>query len=209
MAQARSIPDLLRWTQQYALSGDSPVRQRRVAVAAHAAVFFLRNLGELDLAVMAAERMASAARQSEDQATIGFAAFAQSHALAPAGAIHRAAAVAIEAADSTMGTLPEASAARGSCLLAAASASAAMGDFDRARALILTADELAEVLTVPTIVAGHTSFSRWNVTMYRVAVEVDAGNPCGWDDLLFSINEIWLVGPGGNPKNALALSPNM
>jgi transcriptional regulator with XRE-family HTH domain len=177
VAQARLIPGLLRWTQQHALAGDSPERQRRLATVAHTATFFLRNLGELDLAVMAAERMVTAARQSEDPATIGFAAFTQAHALAPAGAVLRAAAVAREAAESSWGPDPEELAARGSCLLVAASTSAALGDFDSARAQISAADGLAAALDVPTIVASHTSFSEWNARMYRVAVEVEAGNP--------------------------------
>jgi transcriptional regulator with XRE-family HTH domain len=84
--QARVVPDLLRWTQQSALTLDTPAAHERVAIAAYAAVFLMRNLGESDLAWMAAERMRAAAEQTGDPATLGFAAYAQAHALVAAGA---------------------------------------------------------------------------------------------------------------------------
>lgn len=177
VAQAELIPDLMRATELLALRDNSPDAHRRVAAVAHGAVFFLRNLGELDLAVMAAERMRTAAQQSGDPATIGFSTFSYAHALVPAGAARRAAELAVRTADATTGDTPEEIAARGSCLLVAASTNAALGNYDVARAQITAADELASRLTVTTVVASHTSFSDWNATMYRVSVEVDAGDP--------------------------------
>ncbi|MEU4222058.1 helix-turn-helix transcriptional regulator, partial [Actinoplanes sp. NPDC026623] len=88
--QARVVPDLLRWTQQSALTLGTPAAYERVVLAAYAAVFLMRNLGESDLAWMAAERMRAAAERTGDLATLGFAAYAQAHALVTAGAPHRA-----------------------------------------------------------------------------------------------------------------------
>lgn len=175
-AQGRLVPELLRSAQLYAALTDSPDWHRRVAAAAHTAVFFLRNLGEPDLAVIAGQRMAVAAEASTDAATITWAAYSRAHSLVPAGAVSRAVDLAVGAADSASGADVEQRAARGSCLLVAASSSAALGDVDAAREQISAAAEIAATLEVPTLVASHTSFSDWNCVMHRVAVEVDAGN---------------------------------
>jgi hypothetical protein len=176
--QARILSDLLRQTQQLAAPDGPPAAHRRVALVDYAAVFFLRNLGETDLAVIAAERMVRAAGQAQDRATLGLAAYAHAHALAPAGAVRRAAAVAAEgvAASSGHGD-DECLASRGSCLLVAATSAAALGDVDTARAQIEEAGQLATRIEGPTVIAGHTSFSDWNVGMHLVAVEVEAGHP--------------------------------
>ena len=174
--QARAIPDLLRWTQQNAAATRSPEAYRRVVVAAHAATFFMRNLGELDLAWMAAERMRSAADQAGDPATRAFAAYTQAHSLAPSGAVRRASAVATEAVEATTGAGDEEIAARGSCLLVSAYTSSTLGDLEGARDRLNEAAQLAQALTSPTLVASYTSFSSWNVIMHRVSVEVEAGN---------------------------------
>ena len=175
--QARVIPDLLRWTQQSALDTGSRQGHRRVVVAAYAATFFARNLGEYDLAWMAADRMRSAAEKTCDQAMVGFAAYAQAHALASAGARRRAVAPAMAAADTTIGSGAEDLAAHGSCLLVSAATTAKLGDIDGARARLDEAAKLAERLNAPTLIARHTSFAPWNVTMHRVSVEVESGNP--------------------------------
>jgi len=175
--QARVIPDLLRWTQQSALDIGSLEAHRRVVVAAYAATFFTRNLGEYDLAWMAADRMRSAAEKTCDQAIIGFAAYAQAHALASAGALRRAVATAMAAADTTIGSGAEELAAHGSCLLVSAATTAKLGDIDGARTRLDEAAKLAERLNAPTLIARHTSFAPWNVTMHRVSVEVECGNP--------------------------------
>jgi len=177
VGQARVIPDLLRWTQQRAMRAGSLEAHRRVVVAAYAAAFFARNLGEFDLAWMAAERMRGAAEKTCDPATTGFAAYAQAHALASVGALRRAVATAMAAADTTIGSDAEALAAHGSCLLVSAAATAKLGDIDGARARLDDAAKLAERLTVPTLIARHTSFAPWNVTMHRVFVEVECGSP--------------------------------
>jgi transcriptional regulator with XRE-family HTH domain len=175
--QARVIPDLLRCTQQYALEVGSLEAHRRAVVAAYAATFFSRNLGECDLAWMAADRMRDAAEKTCDQATIGFAGYAQAHALAAAGALRRAVATATAAAGATTGSGAEEVAARGSCLLVSAAVTATLGDIDGARAQLDEAATLAQRLTVPTLIARHTSFAPWNVTMHRVSVEVECGSP--------------------------------
>lgn len=176
-AQGRLIPDLLRQAQLYAQESNSPLWHRRAVAVAHTAVFFLRNLGELDLAVIAGERMGAAALASGDPATIGWASYTRAHSLAPAGAVRRAVDLAVGGADTTTGADHEQLAARGSCLLVAASSNAALGDYDTAREQITAADSLAAALEVPTLVAAHTSFSDWNAVMHRVTIEVDAGNP--------------------------------
>jgi transcriptional regulator with XRE-family HTH domain len=175
--QARVIPDLLRWTQQNAMDTGSVEAHKRVVVALYAATFFTRNLGEFDLSWMAADRMHSAAEETCEQATLGFAAYAQAHALASAGALRRAAATAMAGADTTTRSGAEELAARGSCLLVAAATTATLGDVDAARTQLADAEKLAERLEVPTLIARHTSFASWNVTMHRVSVEVECGNP--------------------------------
>lgn len=181
--QARVIPDLLRWTQQSALRLGTKAAYERSAIASYAAMFLMRNLGELDLAWMAAEQMRTAAEQVGDPATLGFVAYAQAHALAAAGALRRAQAVALAgqevalAGQAVPAAGPEEVAAHGSCLLVAASTSAALGDVDDARSMVTEAGRLAERLDEPTRIARHSSFSTWNVTMHRVAIEVEAGNP--------------------------------
>lgn len=62
VAQAQLIPDLIRATELLALRDDSPDAHRRSDAVAHGAVSFLPNLGELDLAVIPAERMRAAAQ---------------------------------------------------------------------------------------------------------------------------------------------------
>jgi transcriptional regulator with XRE-family HTH domain len=174
--QARVIPDLLRWTQQSALELGTTAAHERVVIASYAAMFLMRNLGEFDLAWMAAEQMQTAAEQTGDPATLGFAAYAQAHALTAAGALRRAQAVALAAAQETPAQGTEGLAARGSCLLVAASTSATLGDVDDARTLLADAGRIAERLDAPALIARHTSFAGWNVTMHRVSIEVEAGN---------------------------------
>ena len=175
--QARVLPDLLRWTQQSAVALGTRAAHERVVIASYAAMFLLRNLGEFDLAWIAAERMRTAAERTGDPATLGFAAYAQAHALVAAGALERARAVALAGAQTTPAATTEGLAARGSCLLVAASTSATLGDVDGARALVADAGRLAERLAAPALIARHTSFAGWNVTMHRVAIEVECGNP--------------------------------
>jgi tetratricopeptide (TPR) repeat protein len=177
VVQGRLLPELLRQTQLQTLEHRSVDGVRQLAVVAYAATFFLRNLGELDLAVSAAQRMMSAAQEAEDPTLLGFAAYAQAHSLVPAGAVRRASELALSGAELAGGNDPELTAARGSCLLVASSTSSAQGDYDTARELIHSAKELAATLTAPTVVARHTSFSSWNAAMHRVAVEVEAGQP--------------------------------
>jgi transcriptional regulator with XRE-family HTH domain len=175
--QARVVPDLLRWTRQNAQVRGTPATHERVAVAAYAAMFLMRNLCEFDLAWMAAEQMRAAAERTGDPATLGFAAYARAHALVAAGALVRARSVALAGAQATPVQKPEGLAARGSCLLVAASTTAALGDADGARSLVAEAGLLAARIEGPTLVARHTSFAPWNVTMHRVAIEVDGGDP--------------------------------
>jgi tetratricopeptide (TPR) repeat protein len=170
------VPDLLRWTQQNAAETGSPEAYQRVVVAAHAATFFMRNLGELDLAWMAADRMRQAAEAAGDRATLSFAAYTGAHSLTPSGALRRAASLATDAAEATAATGPEELAARGSCLLVSASTVATLGDLDGARDRLDEAAQIAQLLDAPTLVARHTSFSDWNVIMHRVSVEVENGN---------------------------------
>jgi transcriptional regulator with XRE-family HTH domain len=171
--QARVIPDLLRWTQQSARALGTTVAHERVVIASYAAMFLMRNLGEFDLAWMAAEQMEISAEQTGDPATLGFAAYAKAHALVAAGALHRAQAVAL----ARPGRGSEGLAARGSCLLVAASTSATLGYLDEARTMVADADRLARRLDAPALIARHTSFAGWNVIMHRVAIEVECGNP--------------------------------
>jgi transcriptional regulator with XRE-family HTH domain len=176
--QGRLLPDLLRQTQSQALADGSAASLCRLVVVAHGATFFLRNIGEIDLAVIAAERMSLAAQRSDDPALQAFAAYTQAHALAPAGAVRRAAELAVHGAVAhPCAEDRELLAAQGSCFLVAASSSATLGEYDRARDLLKAAGELSARVGSPTLVGEHTSFSDWNVAMHRVTVEVDAGNP--------------------------------
>lgn len=68
-------------------------------------------------------------------------------------------------------------ASRGSCLLVSATSASALGDFGTAREQIEDAGRIADLVNGPAAMAGHTSFSGWNVATHRVAVEVEAGNP--------------------------------
>ena len=166
--QARLIPDLLRATQQNAAEMGSPEAYRRVVVTAHAATFFMRNLGEVDLVWMAADRMRQAAEAAGDPATLALAAYTQAHSLTPSGALQRAATVSTSAADATVGTGPEELAAKGSCLLVSESTIATLGDVEGARDRLTEAAAIAERIDNSTLVARHTSFSDWNVIMHRV-----------------------------------------
>jgi transcriptional regulator with XRE-family HTH domain len=187
--QARVIPDLLRGARQSALALGTTAAYARVVIASYAAMFLMRNLGEFDLAWMAAEQMRAAAERTGDRATLGFAAYAQAHALVAAGALHRARSVALAAAQATPARGAEGLAARGSCLLVAASTTAALGDADGARALADDAGRLADRLGAPSLIARHTSFAPWNVTMHRVTIEVDGGDPAAAVDAAHPFTE--------------------
>jgi len=187
--QARVIPDLVRWTQRSARTLGTTAAYERAAIASYAAMFLMRNLGEYDLAWMAAEQMRAAAEQTGDPATLGFAAYAQAHALTAAGALRRAQAVALAAVQATPARGTENLTARGSCLLVAASTSATLGDVDGARTMVAEADRLAERLDAPALIARHTSFAGWNVTMHRVAIEVECGNPAAAVDAARPLTE--------------------
>ncbi|MDT4992761.1 MAG: hypothetical protein QOH97_2653 [Actinoplanes sp.] len=187
--QTRVIPDLLRWTRQSALAMDTTAAHERVVLASYAAAFLMRNLGEFDLAWLAAEQMQAAAEQTGDPATRALASYAQAHVLLAAGAPRRAHTVALAAAQATPVPGPEGLAARGSCLLVAASAGAALGDIAAARTLVADADRIAARLDAPALIARHTSFADWNVTMHRVAIEVDGGNPAGAVDAARPLTE--------------------
>jgi transcriptional regulator with XRE-family HTH domain len=187
--QAQVIPDLLRWTQQSAAELGTTAAHERVVIASYAAMFLMRNLGEFDLAWMAAEQMQAAAEQTGDPATLGFAAYARAHALTAAGALRRAQTVALTAAQETPAQGTEGLAARGSCLLVAASTSATLGDVDDARTLLADAARIAEGLDAPALIARHTSFAGWNVTMHQVSIEVEAGNAAAAVDAAHPLTE--------------------
>jgi transcriptional regulator with XRE-family HTH domain len=179
VTQARVTPALLLSAHKYVTEHPSAAAHRAVALAAYDASFFVRNLGEPDLAWIAAQRMQQACEEINDPAWLAFAAYAQAHALTQVGALARASTVAATAAQAT--PTPDARveqiAARGSCLLVASFAASCVGEADVARAQLDEAEVLAGRLARQNVVANNTSFSEWNVIMHRVAVEVEADNP--------------------------------
>ncbi len=121
--------------------------------------------------------MRSAAEQTECVAMLNFAAYAQAHALTAVGALTKAMSLVTAGVSGSSGSDPKTLAAHGSCLLVSAATSSALGEPDIARAQIDEAAKLAERINRPNMIAQHTSFSSWNVTMHRVSVEVESGDP--------------------------------
>lgn len=181
VTQATLAPDLLCQTQQLAAVHRSPDAYRLLVMTADVASSMLRNLGELDLATMAADRMRWAAEETDDPAWVGFAACTQAYAFAAVGALRRASAVTLTAAADITADDPDSTAARGACLLAAGYANVCQGAHDEARAMIAEAEPLAEQLDEgePGRIAEFTLFSDWNVDLHRVTVEVEAHNAAG------------------------------
>ncbi len=177
VTQARVVPDALRRAQQADAHTPSAESRRLVALTSHIASFLMRSLGEMDLAHIAAERMRRAAEELCDDTWLAFAAYTQAHALAPAGAFGRAAAMASTASAAVTRSDREAAAARGACLLVASYATACTGDAETARAQLAEAAGVAGYTDEDSVIAGFTSFSDWNVVMHRLAVEVEAGDP--------------------------------
>jgi transcriptional regulator with XRE-family HTH domain len=175
--QAQIVPNLLGWTQIRADAAGSVEAHKHVAISAYAATFMMRNLGEMDLAWMAADRMRIAAEKTDDRAIRRLAAYAQAHVLAPVGALQRAASVASEAIEEAAPITDEDLASLGSCLLVSATTDAALVKIDEARSRLAEADWISRNLKNPTFIARHTSFAAWNVSLHRVAIDVEAGDP--------------------------------
>ncbi|MCU1647104.1 MAG: putative transcriptional regulator [Nocardia sp.] len=179
VGQARLIPYLLRGLHQKVTTDPTPIVQKAFSLIAYDAAFLMRNLGEMDLAWIAATRMEQVSAELDDPRWRAMAAYTQAHSLYPVGAWAKAHEIAASAAETTpvkLGQI-ESAAARGSCLLVGSFAAACAGDLTSAQAQLHDAEEMATFMTDRSAVADRTSFSDWNVLMHRVAVEVEAGDP--------------------------------
>lgn len=180
-AVGRVLPSLLGALRASVPAARRPRDRRRVLRALfwanHAAQSAARNLGHFDLAWIAAERVVAAAQDLGDPAWIAAADFSRSHALLPTGSFAASFGYASVAADSAV-TLAgaEAVGAAGSLMLAASIAAASAGRGDEAHARLDAADELAGRGPGRVFARGFT-FGASNVTLHRLAVAVETGQP--------------------------------
>jgi transcriptional regulator with XRE-family HTH domain len=190
VGQARLVPQLLQSIHRRVALDPTAESQQALALIAYDASFFMRNLGEMDLAWIAADRMQKACSELDSPLWSAMAAYAQAHALYPVGAWARASSVSGTAAQRTPVVRGQSTgaAARGSCLLVSSFANACAGNLDTARAQLEEAEEMASWLEEPNTVSSRTSFSGWNVLMHKIAVEVEAGDPASALDAAARIN---------------------
>ena len=179
VSQGKFVPELLQNVHRQVTLESTAEGQQALALIAYDASFFMRNLGEMDLAWIAAERMNKACEELNSPQWSAMAAYAQAHALYPVGAWAKASNISGTAAEVTpvRNGQSTGAAARGSCLLVSSFANACAGNLDTARAQLEEAEAMASWIEGPNVVSDRTSFSKWNVLMHKVAVEVEAGDP--------------------------------
>ncbi len=180
---ARMLPDLLRQAQiaDAVCTGgrDEPTTAHLLAQVYQITSSTLRNLGEYQLAWLAADRAVSVARRSGDELLVGVATFRVAMALLALGRARPALEVNIGAAQRLAPgrtvTDPRQLSVYGMLLLQGAMAAASLGDRVAVRELLAAADQAAERLG-----GDHnhywSCFGPTNVQLHRVAAAVELGD---------------------------------
>ncbi|WP_211275641.1 XRE family transcriptional regulator [Actinoplanes rectilineatus] len=173
---ARLLPSLLRGLHAATAGPSRADALRLLCDAAFIASSVLRNLGRPADAWLGAERCRDAAEAAEDQVMMGYAAYARATAAAACGSYHRSLKLAGRAVDELRGVgAPGAAEVLGSLQLVCATGSRGLHRTQESRAW---ADEAAALAgrTGETTVKG-LYFGPTNVAIWRVAIEVDGGDP--------------------------------
>jgi hypothetical protein len=173
----RRFPDLIRASYAAAHGPHRPEALRSLVRATDAASFAVRFAGNPPGACLLADRALQAAEALEDPVMLGLAGWSQGHAAAECGLYRRTLTIADRAATALRPhiELPDAAEMYGALLLLAAFGAAALGEPGEAVARVVEADEVAartgdsDALTL--------SFGPTNVRLWRIAMEVDGGDP--------------------------------
>lgn len=154
--------------------------QRAAADIYQTACSVLLKLGEIGLALLAADRSTAAASRSGDPVAMGASARALAHALASNGHSRHAVATALACAQQLdqagEQSTPSVLAVRGALLLRASSLAASSEDRATAMALLVEAQGAAERLEAGEDNAYGTYFCTLNVQLHQVSVAVRLGD---------------------------------
>ncbi|WP_131741302.1 helix-turn-helix domain-containing protein [Actinomadura roseirufa] len=184
-ALALSLPPVLAELHVHAARGDELTRTTALGLLVEmctSATFVLRHLGQVDLAWIAADRAAQAARLLDDAVLIGASTFARAHAR-PSAALARSLREAQRSAgllEPHLGDDRKAHEVYGMLQLSAALASQIEGDLRGADRHVEEAERIAERLgeQPPSSPGdGWQSFGRANVGVWRAMLAVESGEP--------------------------------
>jgi transcriptional regulator with XRE-family HTH domain len=184
----RLAPDLLRDLHAASTGPDRRAALRLLCDVAFMASAIVRNLGHPAEAWLAAERCRDAAEAAEDPVLLGYAAYARASAASACGSFDRSLTLAGTAVDdlkphvATHGGIET----LGSLLLVCAYASRGLKRLDDSRAQAGEAAELAD-RTGESDSMG-LFFGPTNVNIWRIAIEVDGGEPGRAVDIARSTN---------------------
>jgi transcriptional regulator with XRE-family HTH domain len=184
----RLAPDLLRALHA---ASTGPDRQAALRLFCDVAVMtsgIMRNLGHPAEAWLAADRCREVAEAAEDPVLLGFAAFARASAAFACGSFQRSLTLAGRAVDDLRPHLARHGGLEmlGTLLLVCAYASRGLKRLDDGRAWSAEAAELAE-RTGETETMG-LFFGPTNVNIWRIAIEVDGGDPARALDIARTTN---------------------
>jgi transcriptional regulator with XRE-family HTH domain len=173
-----ALPDLIEELHVHAgTAGTDPQPALRALVGAYRSAFVLsKDLGYVDLAVMAADRIAQAAERLDDPAWAALGAWHRSNALIGAGSRRRSHQVAVRAADAAGRNLDEAQVMPmyGSLHLRAALAAVTTQNTSAVDAHLTEAAEIAGRTGENDAFRLH--FGPTNVAAWRVAIAVELGD---------------------------------
>ena len=174
---ARLVPDLLRDLYAGSAGPDRQAALRLLCEVSFIASSIVRNLGHPAEAWLGAERCRDAAEAAEDPVLLGYAAYARASAASACGSFHRSLAVAGKAADELQPHLamPGGIEMLGSLQLICAYATRGLKRLDDSRSwagqAAVLADRSGETTTMGLF------FGPTNVNIWRIAIEVDGGDP--------------------------------
>jgi DNA-binding XRE family transcriptional regulator len=161
------------------LSGDKQYAAQKLIVHTYnAASSLLKRLGDIELALMAADRAVRIAQSLDDLLLAAAASYRLANVLLTASRLHDSREVALQAADSVAsGTMssPLGLASWGGLLLTSAVASARMGDAAGAWGLLGEARTASRLLGIE-YADIHTIFGPTNVAVHGVQVAAELGN---------------------------------
>lgn len=183
----KRLPALITDLHAVASAGgnDRPEALRSIVQAAQVTALFVKNLGSVDLAWVAAERGHDAATRLEDPLWIAASEFARTQALVGLGAYQRAEQLAKKAAAMLRTDSPEALEVYGTSVLTAAFCASVLNNSDPRSAVAEAADIARHA---PGANAFFLAFSKANVSLWELSMLLELDDHVGAAEVASGVN---------------------
>jgi transcriptional regulator with XRE-family HTH domain len=183
----KALPTLITDLHAVAAGGgtDRPEALRSIVQAAQVTTLFVKNLGAVDLAWVAAERGHEAALRLDDPLWIAASEFARTQALVGLGAYQRADSIARKAAELLRTDSPEALEVYGTSILTSAFCASVMNN-DDPRAAVSEAIDVAR--HAPGTNAFFLAFSQANVDLWQMSILLELDDAVAAAEIAATVN---------------------